>query len=160
MAAFARALDPAAYNDGNLIFGDASGVWVAYLRSDASSVEVEALPPGLHVLTNDRLGSPDFPRAERAIELMTPALALPWRASAPALAAALADHVRPPDDRTGEPPPCSPFGKDLLATMQQLCIHTPAYGTRSATIAALDAGAIAAYLHAEGRPCETPFADA
>jgi uncharacterized protein with NRDE domain len=160
MAAFARAIDPAAYNDGNVIFGDAGGVWVAYLRSDAAAVEVVALPPGLHVLTNDRLGSPDFPRAERAVALMTPALALPWPACAAALGAALADHARPPDDRVGEPPPCAPYGKDLLAALQQLCIHTPAYGTRSATIAALNAGAIAAYLHADGHPCETAFVDA
>jgi uncharacterized protein with NRDE domain len=160
MAAFARAIDPAAYNDGNLVFGGADGVWVAYLRAEAHAVEVSALPPGLHVLTNDRLGSPDFPRADRAAALIAPALARPWDEAAAILRAALGDHARPPDDRVGEPPPCAPYGKDFLAALQQICIHTPAYGTRSSTIAALRERSIAAYVHAEGHPCETPFADA
>lgn len=158
MAAFVRAIDPAAYNDGNLMFGDARGVWVAYLRADAPHVEVVELPPGLHVLTNDRLGSPDFPRAERAAALIAPALDRPWAEAVPLLARALGDHARPPDDRVGEPPPCAPYGKDFLAALQQVCIHTPAYGTRSSTIAALSTR-IDAYLHAEGHPCETPFVE-
>jgi uncharacterized protein with NRDE domain len=158
MAAFVRDLQPGAYNDGNLMFGSADGVWVAYLRADAPAVEVVALPPGLHVLTNDRLGSPDFPRADRAAELIAPALARPWPEAVEILKRALADHARPPDERIGEPPPCSPFGKDFLAALQQLCIHTPAYGTRSATIAALSTK-VDAWLHAEGRPCEVPFVD-
>src|SRR5689334_13802411 len=35
MAAFAGALDASEYNDGNLMFGSAEGVWVAYLRREA-----------------------------------------------------------------------------------------------------------------------------
>lgn len=160
MAAFARALDPSAYNGCNLMFGGPGGVWVAYLRPEPASLEVEPLGAGLHVLTNDRLGSPEFPRADRAAELMAPAVRAPWDAAASGLAAALADHARPPDDRIAEPPACAPYGRDLLAALQQLCIHTPAYGTRSSTIAALAPGRVAHYVHADGHPCETPFVDA
>jgi uncharacterized protein with NRDE domain len=160
MAAFARAIDPGAYNDGNLIFGGAHGVWVAYLRADDKAVEVVELPPGLHVLTNDKLGSPDFPRADRAAALLAPAMGLPWDEAAPLIQRALGDHARPPDDEIGEPPPCAPYGKDFLAALQQICIHTPAYGTRSASIAALGDDRVLAYRHAEGHPCTEPFADA
>jgi len=159
MAAFARAIEPGAYNDGNLIFGDARGVWVAYLRADLAT-ETVALPPGLHVLTNDRLGSPEFPRADRASELLAPAIARPWADAAPMIERALADHARPPDEKIGEPPPCAPYGKDFLAALQQLCIHTPAYGTRSSSYAALGDDRVLAYRHAEGHPCEVSFADA
>jgi uncharacterized protein with NRDE domain len=160
MAALVRALDPADYNGCNLMFGAPGAVWVAYLRPDPPSVEALRLGPGLHVLTNDRLGSPDFPRADRAADLMAPAVRAPWDAAARGLAAALADHARPPDDRVAEPAACAPYGKDLLAALQQVCIHTPAFGTRSSTIAALAPGRIVHYLHADGPPCETRFADA
>jgi uncharacterized protein with NRDE domain len=159
MAAFARDLAPGAYNDGNLIFGGAHGVWVAYLRSDADT-EVVALRPGLHVLTNDKLGSPDFPRADRAAALLEPALRLPWDEAAPLVQRALGDHAQPPADRVGLPPPCAPYGVDFLAQLQQICIHTPAYGTRSSSIAALADDRVLAYRHAEGHPCTTPFVDA
>jgi uncharacterized protein with NRDE domain len=159
MAELARALEPGAYNDGNLMFGDARGVWVAYLRADLPT-EVVALPPGVHVLTNDRLGSPDFPRAERTAALLAPAVERPWDEAVRFIQRTLADHARPPDDRVGEPPPCSPFGKDFLASLQQICIHTPAYGTRSSSIAALGDDRVLAYHHAEGHPCETRFVDA
>ncbi len=159
MAAVARALAPGAYNDGNLIFGGAHGVWAAYLRADAPT-EVVELRPGLHVLTNDKLGSPDFPRADRAAHLLEPAVRLPWDEAAHLIQRALGDHARPPDDQVGEPPPCSPYGKDLLAQLQQICIHTPAYGTRSSSIAALGDDRVLAYRHAEGHPCTSPFVDA
>lgn len=156
MAPFVRALDPAAYNDGNLIFGSKDGVWVAYLRADPPSLEVEEVPHGIHVLTNDKLGSPDFPRADHMARLIAPAMRVPWSEASPLIAKALADHERPPDDKVGEAPPCAPYGKDFLAALQQICIHTPAYGTRSSTIAAVS-DRIDHYLHAEGHPCEHPF---
>ena len=159
MAAFARGLAPGAYNDGNLIFGGAHGVWVAYLRADVPT-EVVELGPGLHVLTNDKLGSPDFPRADRAAQLLEPAVRLPWDEAAHLIQRALGDHAQPPADRVGEPPPCAPYGKDFLAQLQQICIHTPAYGTRSSSIAALADDRVLAYRHAEGHPCTSPFVDA
>jgi len=158
MAAFVRALDPAQYNDGNFVFGDRDGVWVAYLRAEPATLEVVALDRGLHVLTNDKLGSPDFPRADRAAALMLPAMHAPWRDAVPILARALGDHEQPRADQVGDPPPCAPYGKDFLAQLQAICIHTPAYGTRSSSIVALSTK-IDAYLHAEGHPCTNPFVE-
>jgi hypothetical protein len=48
-----------------------------------------------------------------------------------------------------------PLAHELSAT----CIHTPSYGTRSSTIAAFAHDRVAAYLHADGPPCTTPFTD-
>lgn len=157
----AGAIEAAAYNAGNLIFGDATALWVAYLRPDdgpRGTVEVVALPPGLHVLANDRLESPEFPRAERLAALW-PALDQPWPAIGAALSAALGDHARPPDERVPLPPPCAPYGHDFLASLQQVCVHTPTYGTRSATVAALVPGGIGHYLYADGSPCTHPFVE-
>ncbi|MCE9573482.1 MAG: NRDE family protein [Deltaproteobacteria bacterium] len=161
MPRIAAAIDAAAYNAGNLIFGSAEAIWVAYLRPDdgpRGTVEVVALGPGLHVLANDRLESPEFPRAEH-LAASWPASDQPWPALAAALGRLLGDHARPPDDRIPLPPPCAPYGHEFLASLQQICIHTPMYGTRSSTIAGLVPGAVAHYLYADGSPCTTPFVD-
>ena len=61
-------VDPATYNDFNLIFGDGDRLCAAYGRRGAHEVELKTLGKGVHVLCNDRLGSPDFPKADRARE--------------------------------------------------------------------------------------------
>ncbi|MBK6529275.1 MAG: NRDE family protein [Deltaproteobacteria bacterium] len=58
-----KALAPRSFNPFNLLFGDAASLAVAYVRDDAPEVTVERLPAGMHVLTNDRMGSPWFPKA-------------------------------------------------------------------------------------------------
>jgi hypothetical protein len=47
----------------------------------------------------------------------------------------------------------------MLQRLQALCIHTPTYGTRSATVLALEPGRVAHYLYADGAPCRTPFVE-
>jgi hypothetical protein len=47
----------------------------------------------------------------------------------------------------------------LVRRLKALCIHTPFYGTRSATRIALDPGRVAHYAFADGPPCRTPFVD-
>jgi hypothetical protein len=39
-------------------------------------------------------------------------------------------------------------------------VHTPVYGTRSASIVAIDEHATRSFLFADGPPCTTPFHDA
>ncbi|MGE5182943.1 MAG: NRDE family protein [Acidobacteriota bacterium] len=140
--AYVAALDPRAYASMNLVWGDADRVSVAYLRHEGGK-EVIALPQGIHVLTNDRLGSPEFPRARHIADAIA-AAPRDWPALAPALATILADHTHFEVPR-----------RELSAT----CIHTPVYGTRSSTLAALDRGRVVHYLHADGPPCTTPYAD-
>jgi len=154
-----RGIDPSEHSSFNLIYGDASNLEVAYGRREAGMVELQRLGEGIHVLTNDRIGSPDFPKADRALTLVAPAQAMPWPELARALHTALGDHELPSEDRVPEPPPDAPFGRDLVRQLQALCIHTPAYGTRSSTLMALGESSVLHYLYADGPPCTTPYRD-
>ena len=148
-------LDPQAYNGFNLVYGDGEALEVAYSRPDARRIEIEPVAEGVHVLPNDVVDSPRFPKVDRALELVGDPADLPWPELAARLRAVLADHEQPPP--TATEPSASPFDPDVLRALQALCIHLPFYGTRSATIAAIEPGRIAHYGFAAGPPCETPF---
>lgn len=159
MRAYVAALDATQYASGNLMFGDASGVDLAYVRR-AGTVELVALGSGVHVLTNDRLGSPEFPKAEHAAMRLATLAGATWPELRTALPSLLGDHATPPPDRIPPIPTGSPVPPELAAALQALCIHTPIYGTRSATLAAIGAGGVEQLLWADGPPCVTPFVDA
>jgi len=153
-------VDPRATNDFNLIFGEPGKVSVAYGRREdpTTPLEVRSLPPGVHVLANDRLGSPEFPRAGRAEALVRDALSTPWPALSEQLEAVLGDTWQPPRDAIPEAPPGSRFDRELLRELQALCILLPEYGTVSATILAADRRrGLTDYRYADGPPCRTPF---
>ncbi len=109
------------------------------------------------MLTNDRIGSPEFPKAARASELVAPLVGLPWEELAPELARVLADHEKPALADVPPPPAGSRFDHAMARELQAICIHTAAYGTCSATILALQAGRVVHYLFADGPPCRAPF---
>jgi uncharacterized protein with NRDE domain len=171
------ALDPTQYASMNLVWGDAGAVSIAYVRRDGrggapggpsggapggapggtsggapgGTIDIERLPRGIHVLCNDRLGADGFPRGVRLHDAIAAAPRV-WPAVVPALEAALADHTRV------DPPP-SHLPPAIARELTAVCIHTPGYGTRSSTIFAAGRGEVIAYLHAEGPPCTTRFAD-
>jgi uncharacterized protein with NRDE domain len=153
---YVAALDPRDYASMNLVWGDSEHVRVAYLRHDGTK-DVAELPKGIHVLCNDRIGSAGFPRGERLLRAIEVALARggSWDVLVPALQRALADHTRVelPDVPASHLPPA--LERELTAN----CIHSDLYGTRSSTIVALERGRVAAYLHADGPPCVTPYDD-
>ena len=153
-AAYLDQLDASDYNPFNLLFGDASGLEVAYCRD---SVEREPVPRGLSVLPNGRLDEPRHRKVARARELMAPHLAAPWPELGARLATALADHRRPDLDEVAATPR---FSRQLMRELQAICIHAPDYGTRSAALIALDPGRVGRFLWAPGPPCTTAFADA
>ncbi len=150
---YVAALDPRSYASMNLVWGDARGASVAYLRREGVR-DIERLAPGIHVLCNDRLGSAGFPRGERlhAVIMRAPHT---WPAVVPALEAALADHSRAP---LPDPEP-SHLPAALAHALTATCIHSPLYGTRSSTIFAATEGRALAYLHADGPPCTAAFTD-
>lgn len=154
-----EALDPEAQNSFNLLYADLGGALVAYGRRRARAVEVEELPPGLFVLGNDRLGSPAFPKLRRAEGLIEAHARAPWRELRPRLARALADHELPPAAAIEAPPAESQISAETAELLQAICIHTPSYGTRSATIAAVAPDGVARYEFADGPPCRAPFRD-
>ena len=154
-----RGIAPRTHNPYNLLLGDASGLAVAYVRDDDPAVTVERLGPGLHVLTNDRMGSRWFPKEPRAASRVpvgaVPAMELDEVFAA--LRAVLIDHGIPAE--VPAPPPGSLMPAMLARRLQALCVHTPGYGTVSATMLATSADGVARYLFAEGSPCVTPFVE-
>lgn len=157
--AYVRSLDARRYNPFNLFFGDASALYVVYAHGDRAEAEIQSLGDGLWVLPNDRIGSPEFPKTLRAVGLIEPHVRAPWPALSATLRAALGDHQEPPEREVPMPPPESRFDHATLRRLQALCIHTPVYGTRSATVLALTPGRVAHYLFADGPPCTTAFED-
>jgi uncharacterized protein with NRDE domain len=163
--AFVRSLDAREFNDFNLVYGDARGLRCAYARGDSAALRFEDVPPGAHVLPNDALDAPSFAKVARARALLA-AHALPAaQRRAPLdelvspLRAVLASHERAPLDAMDAPPPGALFTRELARELDALCVHTPIYGTRSATLLALAPAGVAHYLFASGPPCTTPFED-
>jgi uncharacterized protein with NRDE domain len=155
--AYVASIDPRAYASMNLAWGDADRVSLAYLRRETGGKEVERLPHGVHVLCNDRLGAPGFPRGERLRQAVEAALApsSAWPALSVRIASALGDHTRLPLEDV----PPSHLPPELARELTATCIHSPHYGTRSASLIAIERGRVAAYLHADGPPCAAPFVD-
>jgi hypothetical protein len=130
-----KGLGPLRYNAFHLFFADAHAAYLVW--SDGEQVTQQALPPGLHVLTERSLGAAEDRRSEEV------------RARWPAL--------------TGATPPPRALG-ELLAVHAEdplagTCVHADAlgYGTRSSLL--LFAGADparATLLWAEGKPCQVP----
>lgn len=135
-------LDPRDFLPFNLLYGDAHRLRVAYVRP-LEPLVTEDVPPGVHVLPNDRLDSPLFPKVERAKELVAPWLQRPWPELVRGLEAVLGDHHKPPLGPAAED---LPFPPEFLRELGALCIHTPGYGTRSSAILALEPGRVAHYL--------------
>jgi uncharacterized protein with NRDE domain len=139
----------AEYKPFNLMYGDGLELEVAYIRPEG--FEIVPLEPGIHVLCNDRMGSPDFPKADRARSLVRS------DSSLEELARMLADRELPDPSLVPEPPPSIP--KDFVRELQAICIRTPAYGTRSSTIVAAGEGAVDRYSFTDGPPDVTSPTD-
>jgi uncharacterized protein with NRDE domain len=150
--ALIASLDGRTYNPFNLLYGDGRELHVAYAR-EQRAIGTESFEPGVIVLANDRVGAPEYPKTQRAEQLVTPPPSLEG------LGAVLGDHEKPPLESIAEPPAGSRFNRELHRELQALCIHTPVYGTRSASIVALEPGRALRYLHADGSPCTTPFVE-
>lgn len=152
-------INPAQYNPFNLFFGNAENLQIAYVRPDQSRFSAVALAPGVYGLSNDRIGSPEFPKAVRVRERALKVVAQPWKRLKDDLIEILGDHEVPPIEALPEPPKHSIFSQSQLQKLQAVCIHGDDYGTCSATIIALSKERVAHYLFAPGLPCQTPFED-
>jgi uncharacterized protein with NRDE domain len=155
--AYVAGLDPRAYASMNLVWGDAKRVCVAYVRRETGEKTIEVLPPGVHVLCNDRLDAEDFPRGDRLHAALEHALSetRAWPELLQRMRVALADHTRVALEDT----PPSHLPPELARELTAACIHTELYGTRSSTLLAIDHERVLAYLHADGPPCTASFVD-
>jgi uncharacterized protein with NRDE domain len=157
--ALLRSIDGRRYNEFNLIFGDAGGLEVGYGRAERAEIELEPVPPGLTVLPNDRLDSPEFPKVDRVRALLDNDLTGPWNELADRLRRTLADHRQPDDATLDALPQPSRFDREILRKLHAICVHTDFYGTRSSTLLALAPGRVAHYAFADGPPCTAELRD-
>lgn len=152
-------VDTAGYNEFNLIFGDGEQLCAAYGRRDARRVDLETLGGGVHVLCNDRLGSPEFPKADQARERVMSILPDTWPHIKQQLVQVLADGSLPDPRHVPPVPAGAPFDQEVARHLQAICVKTPVYGTVSSTIAAVSPGRVEQYWFSEGLPSETSFKD-
>jgi uncharacterized protein with NRDE domain len=135
------ALPPRAYNGFHLYCAGPDGSGLVVYGPEAA---VTPVPAGLHVITNHGMDLEEDPKTARIrarlgdlrnIVTIDDALLR--------LEGVLRDHA----------------GENLF---NRVCIHGEAYGTRSGSLIALHESnpGRSRYLHAEGRPCETPWTDA
>lgn len=156
---FLERIDARAYNEFNLIFGDGVQVCAAYGRLTERNVELEPLGTGVHVLCNDRLGSPEFPKADEARLRVESIPRNSWPRIKPELIEVLSDRSLP-DPATLPPlPPGAPFDAEVARRLQAICVQTPVYGTVSATLAAVSPGRVEQYAFCDAPPDEGTFED-
>src|SRR5262249_24154317 len=135
------ARDPAEYNPFHLLFGSAAGLRLAAAPPGATRILQSEVAPGAHVLPNGPLDVRGFAKVARVAELV-PDATLPAPELIRVLHRMLGDHT--------------------LAGLQALapiCVHTPIYGTRSATVLLFGEDRVERYLFAAGHPCVTRLDD-
>lgn len=152
-----EALPVREFAEFNLIYGDADALHVVYGRD--AGVQLLEMPPGVHVLTNDRMGSPEMPKEERARRLAEALVELPREPLIEGLQRLLTDTRAPRTQDVPAPPEGSRFERERIARLQAICIRTPVYGTGSATLLAAASDAMRVHLFAAGAPDRTPFVD-
>lgn len=131
-----RALQHGTYAGANFLCADASR---AVVVEAGDRLHVRPLPPGIHVLTNSDTNDPNDPRLQYALDWLK----------------------RRPYDSAGD---CVRALRELCAQHEPdhppICFRHRERGTVSSSIIALrreETGST--YLHAQGPPCTTPYAD-
>lgn len=154
-----QSIDPRSYNEFNILCGDGARLVAAYGRNDARHVELEWLGVGVHVLSNDRLGSPDYPKAHEAKRAVESISSLRWDDLQAALTSILSDRSLPAPESVPPLPEGALFDAEAARRLHAICVDTPTYGTVSATLAAISPGRVDRYLFCDGPPDSAPFVD-
>jgi len=139
----------ARYNPFNLLV--ASPTAAVVISNAQGAMAVTPLDPGLHLLTNLELNDAECPRIAKSYHLFAAARPLlrPDRLEdlIEQLRTILSDHSTPLDPRAPLPP-------------DNLCVHTPRFGTRSSTLLLYATRARRFRMwHADGAPCETAYSE-
>lgn len=159
-AEFAAGQRGSDYNPFNLLMVSRAQAFVAYNRGAA--IEVVALKPGLHLLSNLDVNDFECPKISASYGKFAELGARPEFQADPvgnraALGALLADHNTQLDTRIGT----AAGGIAAGGRPNALCLHVEGYGTRSSSMIFMRAGRpeIAHYF-APGPPCRTAYAPA
>jgi len=132
-----EALPVGAYNPFNLLVADGEDAFVATYREE---VKVRALQPGVHVIGNADPGERAVPKLARLLADAERAAAAGADGVLDALAALCRRHV------------------GCENPLEETCIHTPLYGTRSSTLLAVGGGR-SSLRYADGPPCGSDYED-
>jgi uncharacterized protein with NRDE domain len=130
-AAHAAMAQGAAFEGFNLLLADHSGTWYATNRAERP----ERLGPGVHGLSNHRLGTP-WPKVRRARAAAEAALAFPEPDLETALFAVLGDEAPVADADLAD----TGIGLDWERLLATPFIRAGHYGTRASTVLLCDAG--------------------
>jgi uncharacterized protein with NRDE domain len=149
--AYLAGLDGREFNPFNLVFGDATALRVASATAGEQRIRVEPLAPGLHAVANGSPGERTY-KVQRALGLAQPLMSgqRAWSDLEAGLRRLLADQAMPPLEETPDPPPW--LDRAIVQRLQAICVHTPVYGTRSSTIAAIGPERVMHYSFAAGPP--------
>jgi uncharacterized protein with NRDE domain len=123
----------------NLLAADGRETWLARLQGDR--LETRPLPPGIHVVCNRDSDDPSSRKVRRIEDMLR---ALDPAAGLDVLVAGLAQVL-------GAHP-------DSSNSLENPCVHTVEYGTRSSTVLAVGPGR-RTWRYAGGAPCETKYDD-
>jgi len=153
VAAAATELNPADYNPCWLLVGDRQSLFSVGIAG-GSAAEVEQLGPGLHILENAPLRARSA-KADLVRQLVTSERAR--RPASPAGAQEALDAVLRLHQPAIAEPRTDDTGHAWPPEISAPCVHTEAYGTRSAMTVCLLAGREPVVRIADGRPCEHAF---
>lgn len=177
VAGFEEQFDPSEFNPFWLLVADRSSVF--YIDMTASKATISELPAGMHVLENQPLAaaSPKVAHVRRRLDRMRAQAAgregggcgggsrSPTRLF-DCLRSVLADHTIPEgvavqrSSGTGSPDSTTGGAVRPLET-SACCVHTEAYGTRSASLVTVAAESQRPELRVtDGHPCTAPMRDA
>jgi uncharacterized protein with NRDE domain len=123
----------------NLLAADGKETWLARLQGD--HLETRRLNPGIHVVCNR---DPDDPSSGKVRRIEAMLLALDATSGLEQLVAGLAQVL-------GSHP-------DGSNSLENPCVHTSEYGTRSSTVLAVGPER-RTWRYADGAPCETKYDD-
>jgi uncharacterized protein with NRDE domain len=147
-------LDPARYNPCWMLVGDRQSLFFIGIGS-GSQPEVEQLGPGLHILENAAL-RPESAKAAFVRRLVAEERAAQPDRGAAGTVAALEAVLRSNQPAVTEPR-VDELGRTWPPEISAPCVHTPAYGTRSAITVVVPAAGRPDVRVADGPPCDTPF---
>lgn len=130
-----------AYNPFNLLVADASEAF-AFCYEDAP--RPASIPDGLAVVGNSPLDAPEPPKLARLRRRVEDVAETAAPDALEALAALCRDHSEGPRGQ-----------------LDAVCVHTPAYGTRSSALLRLTEGGLldseSVFRFAEGAPCQNDY---
>lgn len=154
MAAMREELDPASYNPCWMLVGDRQSLFSVGV-SGGSVPAIEQLGPGLYVLENTALRAASA-KADLVRQLVGEERARQPDAG-PAGAQAALDAVLRIHRPANAEPRTDDTGRTWPPEISAPCVHTDAYGTRSAMTVCLPAAGLPVVRFADGPPCEAPF---